>query len=147
MNDVKAVGRFVIMLLLWTAPSLSNAYWMSAADSKPVTELQLMNDLELSEEAFGACNCRTFFKRRGTINDDVIAAHKYLERIRLVVREKHRGSVPQWMTDYLAAAPDNASRPATDFDPEQCKRIREALVSASKEAPKRASRQAAQPMK
>jgi hypothetical protein len=58
-------------------------------DAKPVDELMLMTDDELSAEAFAGC-----------ISSDT----NYVDRVMRVARAKHQGQVPGWIKEYQAVA-------------------------------------------
>jgi hypothetical protein len=96
------LAAFQLVSIVGSVPASANN-WFSPDDSKSLAELQLMNDAELAEEANGACEFLTVAEFR-LLGDFRADARRYLDTIARVARNKHRGTVPKWMEDYLVAS-------------------------------------------
>lgn len=90
---------------------LSTLGWLNERDNRPVDELELMDDAQLAGEADGPCLALAVYnsmeeKLSGMREplEDARAAQRYLDTVSLVVRKKHGGEYPQWLTDMRAAS-------------------------------------------
>jgi hypothetical protein len=100
-------------MLLFLMPVDVFATWRSPKDSKPVAELELMDDKELLVEATEVCGTIAIQNKIPFPNGTrerldqlrlVVAGQQYLQTVSRVARKKNDGQMPAWVEEVRKTA-------------------------------------------
>ena len=113
MNNILVLITALLLMVTGTASAQNTVLY----PARSVDELKLMNEKELAREANGVCNdivinnetAKKFLdlddtKDAGEMLENSEKGEQYLQRIGLVIRDRHKGKSPVWFKKMTKAS-------------------------------------------